>query len=162
MSLLPRGNSDSLAHDVLASHVRSLMGEHLTDVATSDRHTVKPWFATRLDASPPVPDLADQGFPLIGGRLDYIDGHRAAAVVYKRRQHVINLFAWATPGETDAALHGETRQGFHLLSWRHGGLSFSAVSDLDEAELAEFTRLIEQSSARPPAMDGSEAGPQQR
>ncbi len=161
MTLLPRGDGDPAAHDVLASHLRSLMAGHLTDVTTTDRHAVKPWFATQLDASPPVADLADQGFPLVGGRLDYIDGHRAAAVVYKRRLHVINLFAWAIPGEPDAPIRATTRQGFHLLSWRRSGLSFWAVSDLDEAELREFAVLVEQPAARP-ANEGVGPNPQQR
>ena len=84
---------------VIGSHIRSMQAEHLTDVLTSDQHTVKPWLSARLDVSPPVRDLKDEGFPLVGGRLDYVDGHPAAAVVYRRAKHVINLFAWASPGK---------------------------------------------------------------
>jgi len=127
---------------VIGSHVRSLMAQHLTDVATSDQHTVKPWLSARLDVSPPVRELADQGFPLVGGRLDYIDGHPAAAVVYRHAQHVINLFAWASPGQPDAPIRTETRQGFNLVTWRTDGITFWAVSDLEADQLGRFARLV--------------------
>jgi anti-sigma factor RsiW len=127
---------------VLDSHIRSLMGDHLTDVLTSDQHTVKPWLSARLDVSPTVNDFVAEGYPLVGGRMDYIDGHPAAAVVYRRAKHVINLFAWAAPDAADAPFRRETRQGFNLISWRHGGIEYVAVSDVEMDQLATFTRLV--------------------
>src|SRR5581483_4424466 len=103
---------------VIDSHVRSLMADHLTDVATSDQHTVKPWLSAHLDVSPPVPELKDHGFPLVGGRMDYVDGHPAAVVVYHAAKHVINLFAWASAGQPDTGFHDESRQGFNIVTWR--------------------------------------------
>lgn len=132
--------------DVLASvvdgHVRSLMADHLMDVPTSDQHTVKPWLSARLDVSPAVRDFAEQGYPLLGGRLEYIDGHRGAAVVYRHAKHIINLFAWAAPGQPDAALHQADRQGFNVVSWRQDGIAYYAVSDLEADLLARFARLV--------------------
>ncbi len=138
----PTVRSMGLESAVIGSHVRSLMAQHLTDVATSDQHTVKPWLSARLDVSPPVRELAEQGFPLVGGRLDYIEGHPAAAVVYKHAQHVINLFAWASPGQPDAPFQTETRQGFNLVTWRTDGMTFWAVSDLEGDQLGAFARLV--------------------
>jgi anti-sigma factor RsiW len=139
----PAQRKDSvLTGAVLDSHVRSLMAEHLTDVQTSDQHTVKPWLSAHLDVSPPVSDLAAEGFPLIGGRVDYIDGHPAAAVVYRRAKHVINLFAWAAPDAADAPFRRKTRQGFRLIFWRHGGIAYVAVSDVEADQLMEFVRLV--------------------
>ena len=140
----PDGRTDVAALSVIGSHVRSMQADHLTDVLTSDQHTVKPWLSERLDVSPPVRDLKDAGFPLIGGRLDYVDGHRAAAVVYRRAKHVINLFAWASPGVADAPFHTASRQGFNLVTWRHGGITYYAVSDVEADQLAEFARLVAQ------------------
>jgi anti-sigma factor RsiW len=112
-------------------------------VASSDAHTVKPWFEGKLDFSPPVKDLADRGFPLIGGRLDYLHGRAVAALVYQRRKHSINLFIWpSSPGDL-AALKKATRQGFHILQWTGSGMTFCAVSDLNEGELQEFVLLIQ-------------------
>lgn len=127
---------------VLDSHIRSLMGGHLTDVLTSDQHTVKPWLSAHVDVSPPVSDFVAEGFPLVGGREDYIDGHPAAAVVYRHAKHVINLFAWAAPDAADAPFRRETRQGFNLIRWRHGGIEYVAVSDVEMDQLAAFTRLV--------------------
>lgn len=138
-----RGPDDSsVMESVINSHIRSLMADHLTDVATSDQHTVKPWLSARLPVSPPVPELAAEGFPLVGGRMDFIDGHPAAAVVYRHQKHVINLFAWASPGKPDQGFHTETRQGFNTLTWRHGGMTFFAVSDVEADQLAAFARLV--------------------
>jgi anti-sigma factor RsiW len=127
---------------VLDSHIRSLMADHLTDVLTSDQHTVKPWLSARLDVSPSVSDFVAEGFPLVGGRMDYVDGHPAAAVVYRHAKHVINLFAWAAPDAADAPFKRTTRQGFNLISWRHGGIEYVAVSDVEMDQLATFTRLV--------------------
>src|SRR5689334_8499057 len=134
------GQSDQ-AGDVIDSHIRSMQAEHLTDVQTSDQHTVKPWLSARLDVSPPVRDLKEDGFPLIGGRLDYIDGHSAAAVVYQRAKHVINLFAWASPGANEP-FRDETRQGFNIVTWRQDGIRYYAVSDVEADQLAQFAKLV--------------------
>jgi anti-sigma factor RsiW len=134
---------DPLVGDVVADHVRSLMADHLTDVLTSDRHTVKPWLSARLDLSPVVKDLATDGYPLVGGRLDYVDGHRAAALVYHRDKHVINVFAFVSGDPSDAAPRLESRDGFNVIRWRMGGLTYAAVSDVEAAQLMAFVRLVE-------------------
>jgi anti-sigma factor RsiW len=128
-----------VASNVLSAHVRSLAGTHLLDVPSSDQHTVKPWFNGKLDFSPPVKDL--EGFPLLGGRMEYFDGHPAAALIYGRRKHIINLFMW--PAATPAGAIAETRNGYHLQSWSSGGMIFWAVSDLNEAELRQFASLYQ-------------------
>ena len=130
-----------LTEELVGAHVRSMMAAHLIDVESSDRHTVKPWFNGRVDLSPPVPDLADQGFPLVGGRLDYIAERTAAAVVYRRRQHVINLFSWPAPGASPSAVRRSQRNGYEVLTWRRAGIAYAAVSDLNPEELEEFRRL---------------------
>ncbi|HJS87857.1 MAG TPA: hypothetical protein VJ779_20590, partial [Acetobacteraceae bacterium] len=145
LMLLVHGNGaggPSTLDALIDSHVRSMMANHLTDVPTSDRHTVKPWLSAHIDVSPPVKELAARGFPLVGGRLDYVDGHPAAVVVYRSDRHVINLFAWASPGEADAPMRTETRQGFNVVTWRASGLSFAAVSDVEPARLMAFARDV--------------------
>jgi len=144
LTVLVMGGQGDPAVGVIGSHIRSLQADHLTDVATSDQHTVKPWLSARLDISPAVRDLKDAGFPLVGGRLDYVDGHPAAAVVYRRAKHVINLFAWAAGGKPDEAFSTEQRQGFNVVSWRRGGMHYYAVSDVEADQLAEFARLVAQ------------------
>jgi anti-sigma factor RsiW len=136
-----RQDNADLTEAVLDSHIQSLLTDHLTVVLTSDQHTVKPWLSARLDVSPPVIDLGPEGFELIGGRIAYFGGQRRAAVVYRRGQHVIDLFAWAAPGASDAKFRGETRQGFNLIFWRKDGIEYAAVSDLEMDQLARFTEL---------------------
>jgi anti-sigma factor RsiW len=134
---------DPVVADVVADHVRSMMADHLTDVATSDQHTVKPWLSARLDLSPVVKELAPEGFPLVGGRLDYVDGHTAAAIVYRRNKHVINLFVFVSEERSDAAPKQDFRNGFNIVRWRMGGLTYIAVSDVEAAQLLAFGRLVE-------------------
>jgi anti-sigma factor RsiW len=140
------GGSLSVTQSVIDGHIASLMADHLTDVQTSNQHTVKPWLSAHVDVSPPVRDLTADGFPLIGGRLDYIDGHSTAAVVYRRDKHVINLFAWASPGEVNVPPHMETRQGFNVVRWRHAGVTYFAVSDVEADQLSRFVQLVRQGS----------------
>jgi anti-sigma factor RsiW len=134
---------DPVLADVVADHVRSMMADHLMDVATSDQHTVKPWLSARLDLSPVVKELAPKGFPLVGGRLDYVDGRRAAAIVYRRDKHVINLFAFVSDDASDAAPKQQSRDGFNIVRWRMGGLTYVAVSDVEASQLLGFVRLVE-------------------
>jgi anti-sigma factor RsiW len=133
---------DRMIAEVSAGHARSLLADHLFDVTSGDQHTVKPWFQGKTDFAPPVKDLKDQGFALAGGRLDYLDGHTAAALVYRRRQHVINLFIWPAAQEGDSAVRVLSRRGYQLAHWAALGLNFWAVSDLNADELGAFARLV--------------------
>ncbi len=126
--------------EVVSAHVRSLQAGHLTDVQTSDQHTVKPWFNGKLDLAPPVVDLTAQGFTLIGGRLDYVDGEEAASIVYRRRDHVINLFVTRQSGVEHGGAKTETVHGFNVRRWTQNGLDFWAVSDINAGELDEFSQ----------------------
>jgi mycothiol system anti-sigma-R factor len=151
-TLLPRlrqpGADQFLATELIASHVRSLMADHLTDVASSDQHTVKPWLDVKLDFAAPVTDLSTQGFPLIGGRLDYLDNHSVAALVYQKRKHFINLFVWPTTPADSKAQKMVERQGYHLLHWTDGDFTYWAVSDVNVSDLQNFKQLFEQQTAR--------------
>ncbi len=141
---LARSDDAFLTQELVAGHVRSqMLPGHRFDVASSDAHTVKPWFEGKLDFSPPVKDLADQGFPLLGGRLDYLHNRPVAALVYHRRKHSINLFVWPSSPGDEAAPEQATRQGFHLVRFTHSRMTFWAVSDLNLDELREFVRLIQ-------------------
>lgn len=135
---------DRLAELVVAGHVRSLQVDHLTDVVSTDRHTVKPWFRGKLDFSPEVPDLSQQGYALSGGRLDYLADRPVAAVVYHRRLHAINLFMWPAVNDETKAVRGLARQGFHLRTWQRSGMSYWAISDLNDQELDELVRLFQE------------------
>jgi len=129
--------------EVVSAHLRSLQVGHLTDVISTDQHTVKPWFNGRLDVSPPVIDLTAQGFTLVGGRLDYVDARALGAVVYRRRQHVINLFVSQTANAERQPAKIETIQGFNIRRWSDRGLNYWAVSDIGVDELAEFGEKFE-------------------
>ena len=130
-------SQDKLAGELIASHVRSLQVSHLSDVISTDQHTVKPWFNGKLDYAPPVVNLTPQGFPLSGGRLDYINGRNVAVLVYHRRQHPINLYIWPTQKSATLAA-AMTQQGYHVLHWVNNGMEFWAVSDVAAAELDLF------------------------
>jgi anti-sigma factor RsiW len=139
-----RSEGAFLTQELIASHVRSqMLPSHQFDVASSDTHTVKPWFEGKLDFSPTVKDLSGQGFPLVGGRLDYLHNRAVAVLVYKRRKHTINLFIWPSASGDVASPKKATRQGFHMIQWSNPAMTFWAVSDLNERELQEFVELIQ-------------------
>lgn len=137
-----RFTEDRLAQEVLSAHVRSLMVNHKTDVASADPHTVKPWFDGKLDFAPPVNDFADRGFPQVGGRLDYLDDRPVAAVVYQRNKHFINLFMWPASSNVAKPKVFATLKGYNLLNWEESGMTFWAVSDLNRAELMTFAEMV--------------------
>jgi anti-sigma factor RsiW len=141
---LQRPESDQfLATQLIASHVRSLMANHLTDVASSDQHTVKPWLDAKLDFAPAVVDLSGEGFPLLGGRLDYLDKRAVAALIYQRRKHFINLFVWPAESNATGAAKAISRQGYQLLHWVDSDFNYWAVSDVSESDLQTFKQLFE-------------------
>jgi anti-sigma factor RsiW len=140
-----RAAAAGVRDQVLAGHLRSLLPGHLTDVASSDQHTVKPWFNGRLDYSPPVVDLQGRGFPLLGGRLDYVGGRTVATLVYGRRKHLISVFLWPTRSAEASGRASQTIQGYHLLHWVGPDYVYWVVSDLGAAELAQFAELLRQS-----------------
>jgi mycothiol system anti-sigma-R factor len=151
-SFLPRlrqpGADQFLATQLIASHVRSLMANHLTDVASSDQHTVKPWLDVKLDFAAPVVDLSGDGFPLIGGRLDYLDNRPVAGLVYGRRKHFINLFVWPAASDGEKAPKTITREGYQLLHWVDSDFNYWAVSDVSNNDLQTFKQAFEKQTAR--------------
>jgi anti-sigma factor RsiW len=141
--VLRHDDEQRITSEVVSAHLRSLQAGHLTDVISTDQHTVKPWFNGKLDVSPPVVDLTSQGFTLIGGRLDYLDAREIGAVVYRRRQHIINLFVAQTSNTERRAARMENIQGFNIRIWSEQGMNFWAVSDIAPDELTEFGEKFE-------------------
>ena len=139
--ILDRSRPDALAQEAISSHVRSLLATHLLDVPSTDQHTVKPWFNGKLKFSPPVHDFAEQGFPLIGGRLDYFNGREVAALVYHRKLHVINLFIWPSESGHDTTAQNFSKDGYHVSHWDRDGFEFWAVSDVNAEDLSAFASL---------------------
>ena len=133
-----------LVNNIVSSHVRSMMANHITDVASSDSHTVKPWFGGKLDYSPPAKDLTEHGYRLIGGRLDYLDGRPVAALVYQRSQHFINLFVWPSSNTAIKPEDQLTRQGYNVIHWTQSGMTYWLVSELNLPELTECARLLKE------------------
>jgi anti-sigma factor RsiW len=143
-SLRPDGD-EILAQEIVSNHVRSLQLEsHRTDVISSDQHTVKPWFDGKLDFAPPVKDFSSQGFPLIGGRLEYLNNRAVAALIYQRQKHYINLYIWPAEQSNATSEVGTKRQGYNLLHWTNSGMTYWAMSDLNGVELHEFARLVQE------------------
>jgi anti-sigma factor RsiW len=142
--LLPIGGAGGLDAELVAGHIRALQPGHLTDVLSSDQHTVKPWFDGRIDYAPPVRDFAASGFPLVGGRLDYVGQRPVAVLVYRSAKHDIDVFVWPGSGAPDLSIREPSRQsrnGYNVVSWNADGMVFHAVSDLNAAELDRFARL---------------------
>jgi anti-sigma factor RsiW len=140
---LPAADS-RLAQEVVSAHVRSLLANHLTDVASTDQHTVKPWFNGKVSFSPPVSDLTAQGFPLVGGRLELLEEQPVAAVVYQRRKHFINLFILPRTRSASTREASLAKRGYHIVHWTEGGMDYWAVSDVNRGELQEFARAVRQ------------------
>lgn len=134
--------SGSVTDEIISSHIRALMPGHLTDVASTNQHNVKPWFNGRVDLSPPVPNLDSIGFPLIGGRLDYVQGRATPVIVYGRRQHLIDVYAWPAANERGTAASASARNGYNVVAWRANGMSLEAVSDLNRPELEQFVKAF--------------------
>jgi anti-sigma factor RsiW len=132
---------DQLTEALVASHIRSLQVDHLSDVASSDQHTVKPWFNGKLDYAPPVARLESEGYPLVGGRLDYLEGRAVAVLIYRHNRHPINLYIWPSDNHETAPLM-MTYHGYHLVTWRADGMAYWAVSDLAPNELKNFAQLV--------------------
>jgi anti-sigma factor RsiW len=166
--VVPLQTTPTIEHELVESHVRSMLADHLIDVKTSDRHVVRPWFNGKIDFAPRVPELSPARFPLVGGRLDYVGDRVVAALVYRRRQHTINLFVWPQPAEmpTEREL-----QGYSLAEWSEGNLRYGAVSDVDRNDLGRFRTAFQKSagaggdedpSSAPLSANQSEAAPASR
>lgn len=140
--MISRPAAPSLGQEVVTSHIRSLMANHLMDVISTDQHTVKPWFDGKLDFAPPVRDLAKQGYPLVGGRMDYLENRTVAVLVYRRALHPINLYVWPAADNRELPVQQQTIQGYNVLGWKKNGFQFRAVSDLNTDELHDFVRLV--------------------
>jgi anti-sigma factor RsiW len=148
--LHPHGaDTSQIADEAVSSHIRSMQQQHLMDVVSTDQHTVKPWFEGKLDFSPRVKDLAGEGFPLIGGRLDALDGHSVAALVYKRRLHVINLYQWPSASTTSAQDITQWH-GYTVIRWASHNMQYAAVSDVNEDDLRQFVLAFENDAVSPP------------
>ncbi len=141
------GQNRQLAAEVQSAHVRSLMANHLTDIPSTDQHTVKPWFDGKLDFSPPVANLSAQGYPLIGGRLDYLDGRQVAALVYMRNKHIINLFIWPSTVNVNG-LTASIINGYNIYHWSQSGMEYWAVSDLNDLEMRTFIGLVQKTNSK--------------
>jgi anti-sigma factor RsiW len=140
--LLSRPVATVSEQEIVTDHVRSLMANHLMDVVSTDQHTVKPWFDGKLEFAPPVQDFAAQGYPLAGGRMDYLSEGSVAVLVYHRALHVINLYVWPAADAGAAPIEAQTIHGYNVLSWKRSGFQFRAVSDLNLAELRDFANLV--------------------
>ena len=141
--------SPALADELVAAHLRSLEADHLFDLASSDRQAVRAWFAGKVDFAPPVGDFRDRGFPLAGARLDYVDGHPAAAVVYLHGQHAINVFFWPSPGTAESGPASGASRGYNVAGWTHSGMAGWAVSDLAPEELAALAEMVRKGEQPP-------------
>jgi anti-sigma factor RsiW len=135
-----RASRNATVDQLVANHIRSLLATHLVDVASSDQHTVKPWFDGKIDFAPEVKDLSSDGFPLVGGRLDYLEGKTVAALVYQRNKHPINLFVAPASANRNRTPSTITRRGYHLIHWTRNEMDYWAVSDLNSGELAQFAQ----------------------
>jgi anti-sigma factor RsiW len=133
--------------EVVSAHIRSLMADHLTDFASAERHSVKPWLSNRLDFAPPVHEFASEGFVLLGARLDYIGGNPAAAIVYRYRQHIINVFVWPAPVSNDGSIELSTHRGYNSATFESGGMRHWAVSDVNQKDLGQLAKLLQRQAA---------------
>jgi anti-sigma factor RsiW len=140
----PANQTERLAQEIVAMHIRSLMVDHLTDIASTDPHVLKPWFSDKLGFAPPAVDLTARQFALVGARMDYVDGHPVAAIIYRRRRHTINLIiAPASSATDDIRVASLRRRGYHLLHWRNADLTYWVISDLNPEELGTFAQLLQ-------------------
>ena len=140
--VIMRPAAPSPDQDIVVSHIRSLMSDHLMDVVSTDQHTVKPWFDGKLDFAPPVQDFAADGYPLAGGRLDYLDNRKVAVLIYHRALHIVNVYVWPAQDHGSSAINTQTINGYNVVSWRKNGFEFRAASDLNAAELRDLARLF--------------------